>query len=213
MVTLPVPLIKQFQPSSVYSTVTAAFWTITHGDSWSASRRSQLQSCHQTRRTFLVPLVALPPLHGLKRWGSDLVHGSSGTRIKMCLTGCCCMFISHFSVLLQLWGSPRPCAFSAAVSDTKHKSELGMGPCSAELQGRGIWTVLWPRQLNIYLRAKLSNLLFSSSQRRREEGIEPMMIFLSMLPGNSCLTQNMRCTWCPAVHRCSFMFPFIFLHI
>lgn len=159
------------------STVTC--WLVDHFPlrQWSAIRgRVTAAELHQTRRIFLVPLVPLPPLHGLGTlWAARRDNPVYGSRITVCLTGCCCMFISHFLGSLTTPGTPPgPLCFLCCQRWHKTQIRAWMGPCSA--QGCGWFCD--QGNLNIYLRAKLNNLLFSNRRRRREVGTEPMMIFL-----------------------------------
>lgn len=64
--------------------------------------------------------------------------------------------------------------------------------------------------LSICLGAKLNgDLLFGSSWRSRDSGIEPLMIFLSTLSEDFSLNRNVWCTSDAAVHHCSFMLLFV----
>lgn len=171
-------------------------------------RKSHSCRASPDQENFPGPSCSPPTLHGLGTlWAARRDNPVYGSRITVCLTGCCCMFISHFLGSLTTPGTPPgPLCFLCCQRWHKTQIRAWMGPCSA--QGCGWFCD--QGNLNIYLRAKLNNLLFSNRRRRREVGTEPMMIFLSMLPGNFCLNENMWCTWYPAVCCCRVMFLFIF---
>lgn len=145
IVPLPVPLKRQFQPSiCVFFSHLLTSRSFPIGTAEVPSEEGH--SCRAVTRPGELSWFHLLPFHpsmALEHPGLPGGLPVYGSRIKMCLTGCLLCFISHFLGSLTTPGTlPGPCAFSAAVSDIKHKSELGMGPCSAELQGRGMWMVL-----------------------------------------------------------------------